>query len=426
MEKIKAKQKLISVFTIALIIYARCDLGIALGKGYVIANLLANMLGAVFCLCLFINDKQTTKKAILNPAIVWVLAFSIMVFIYGHFKIGVVYPDMYSRQYHLLTVIPAVIIMVILFHNKDDILDIIAWAGNIIIVATLITSLAFDHVWREWLDGMASRVGATPAGTCVDTGNLLMVLMIPALYQVVINKQFKKHLFFVILAIFQIVASGSKSSFMPIVLVFAIFLIASAEDKKTIRRNIIILVILGVVGVAAIMLIPPLYDIIGDRIVEMFSAFGATEYDLHTSTGQRMAAMAEVKKHFGEHPIFGHGFYAFKEMPYSLLEEFRPNEGTVIDYRHMHTHSNFLELLFSFGIFGFVLYYWFPVYLVIKSFFTQNKMAKLIVLSLMVSFIFMDMGIDMFYKYMTPYYTYLVSYCLLKSKEDTKGSHPSI
>jgi len=416
MDKIYKHKRLISIIMVAAIVYARCDLGIALGMQYVLANVVANVLGAAWCFLLFVKDKNTTKQALLNPAMVWLIAFSVLVFIYGHFKLGV-YTDMYSRQYHILTVVPAVFIMVILFHNKEDMLDVISWAGNIVIVATLITSLIFDPVWGEWLEGMTSRVGATPAGTCVDTGNLLLVMLIPLLYQVIINRQFKKHLPGVLLAIFQIVASGSKSSVLPIVLVFAIMLLGSAKDKKTVRRNILILLVIAVAGSAAIMLIPALYGIIGDRIVEMFSGIGATEYDLHTSTGQRMAVIAAVKEHFWEHPIFGHGFYAFKQMPYSLLEEYRPNEGTVIAYRNIHTHMNFLELLFSFGIFGFIMYYWFPVYLIIKSFFTKNKMAKLIIFSFMISFVFMDLGIDMFYKYMTPYYTYLVAYCLLKQED---------
>ncbi len=420
MEKIMAKQKLISVFTIAAILFARCNLGLSHGKAYVGANLLVDFIAAAFCLCLFIKDKETTKKSVFNLATIWLLAFSILVFIYGHFKIGVAYPDMYSRQFHLLTIVPPVLIMVILFHAKDDLLDIISWAGNIVIVTSLITSLIYDDVWGEWLQGMTSRVGKTPAGTCVDTSNLVLVLMIPPLYQAIVGKQLKKHIVFVLLAVFQIVASGTKSSMFPIILVFAIFLLGSAKDKKEARRNVIILLAIGVVGFAAIMFIPALYGIIGERVVEMFQALAGKTSGTHESTGQRMGVIREFNNHFGEHPVFGHGFYAFKTMPYALLEEYRPNEGTEIAYRAIHTHMNFLELLFSFGIFGFVMYYWFPVYLTIKSFFAKNKAAKLIVLSFMCSFVFMDLGIDMFYPYMTPYYTYLVAYCLLRNSGDDR------
>ena len=416
MDKIYKHKRLISIMIVAAIVYARCDLGIALGMQYVLANVLANALGVAWCLALFVKDKATTKKALLNPAMAWALAFSILVFIYGHFKLGV-YTDMYSRQYHILTVVPAILIMVILFHHKDDMLDVISNAGCIVIPLTLVTSLLFDPVWKQLFMGNAYRVGATPAGTCVDTGNLLLIMLIPLMYQLIINRKFKAYLWAAILAIGQIFASGSKSSVLPIILVFAVMLLGAAKDKKTIRRNIIILVIIAVCGSVAVMVIPALYSIIGERIVEMISGVGSTDYDLHTSTGQRMAVIAAVKEHFWEHPIFGHGFYAFKQMAYSQLEEYRPNDGVEIAYRNIHTHMNYLELLFSFGIFGFVMYYWFPVYLIIKSFFTKNKMAKLIIFSFMISFVFMDLGIDMFYKYMTPYYTYLVAYCLLKQED---------
>lgn len=412
-------KNLISIIITAMLVYARCALGLVFGNAYVLSNVAANLLAILFCGVLTINNLENTKKALLNVSMIWLIVFSGLVFVYGHFKLGV-YTDMYSRQFHILTVVPAVLIMIILFHNRENILDVITSSSSIVIVATIITSMIYDPVWKEWLQGMTSRVGATPAGTCVDTGNLMLVLLIPILYQVIINKEFKAYLWAAILAIFQIVASGSKSSVLPIAIVFAILLIGSSKDKNTLRRNIIVLALLMFVGIAAIMFVPALYGIIGDRIVEMFSGIGSTEYDLHTSTGQRMAVIAAFKEHFWEKPILGHGFYAFKEMPYSLLEEYRPNEGTEIAYRHIHTHMNFMELLFSFGIVGFVLYYWFPILITVKAFLTKNKMAKLIVFSFMASFVFMDLGIDMFYVYMTPYYTYLVGYTLLKSGDTVK------
>ena len=103
-------------------------------------------------------------------------------------------------------------------------------------------------------------------------------------------------------------------------------------------------------------------------------------------------------------------------MPYSQLEEYR--EGTEIMYRNIQTHMNFMELLFSYGFLGFIVYYWFPVKLVIDTIKTHSKEAKLICISLLVSFFFIDLGLDMYYKYMTPYYTYLLIFTFIqKAKE---------
>ncbi len=417
MNIIFAKKNTIITLLTALVLFARCNLGLSHGAPVVLANLAACGLAAIFCLVLLLKEGAAgLKVAVLNPVTIWIVLFTVLLFIYGLTRYGNCYTEMFSRQYILLTMIPALLIMVMLQHT-DDIVDVLAKAGSIVIVTTLITSLIYDPVWQEWVNGTISesRTGATPAGTCVDTGNLMLVLLIPIIYELYINKKYKLYIAPALLGIFQIFASASKSSMFPLVLVFAIMIIGSAKDKKVLRRNIIILVIVAVAGIIALMTVPALYRIIGNRIVEMFTAFGATEYDLHTSTGQRQAIGAAVRKHFWEAPLFGHGFYAFKLMDYAKLEEYKEN-GQVL-YRAVQTHNNFYELLFSFGIVGFVVYYWLPAWLVIKTFFCKNKKAIILAASFLISFLSMDMGIDMFFKYLTPYFTYMVCYLLLSKKQ---------
>ncbi len=410
-------QKLIGIVLITLILFTRCNLGLTVSKWFVVANLLADGLAAAYCIYLFINDKAPLKKVLFSKAFAWIVFFSGLVLIYGHFHIRFGAPY-YSRQITVLTAIPAVLLLVLFFYLKDMLLDILSISGSIVIISTLIVSLCYDYVWGEWLMGMYSRVGATPAGGDIETGNLVLILLIPILYQLIVYKKLKQYLWITIIGLFEIVATGSKSSVLPLVFVFALMIIGASDDKKVIKRNLIILAIIAVVAFAAIMLVPPLYGVIGYRIAEMFTGMAATEYDLHTSTGQRMAQIAAFKEHFFEYPIFGHGFYAFKEMPYSCIEEFRV--GTVYSYRNVQLHMNYLEILFSFGIFGFIAYYWFPVLVWIKSF-KSNKMAKIIVSSIMVSFIFMDLGIDIYYRYLLPYYAYFLAYFMVENgKENEK------
>lgn len=405
-ETIFKYKKYISMFLVAGLLFARCNLGLYFGGPYVLTNVIFNALAFVFCLILAFDNKHILKKAVCNPALIWIMAFSLMVFIYGHFKLFTA-ADYYSRMMTVLTVAPAVLILIILFYNKEDVLSILGVSGSVVIITTLITSLCYDYVWGEWLMGMYSRVGATPAGGCIDTGNLVLILLIPILYQLIVYKKIKQYLWITLIGIFEIVATGAKSSVLPIVFVFAIMIVGASDDKKIIRRNLIILGVAAVVAFAAIMIVPPLYGVVGYRIAELFTGVNAAEPDLHTSTGQRMAMITAFKAHFWEAPLFGHGFYSFREMPYSQIEEYRI--GTEIAYRNVQLHMNFLEVLFSYGIVGFVLYYWFPVYVIIKTF-RANKMAKIMVFSIMISFLFMDMGIDMYYKYLLPYYSYFLAY----------------
>ena len=411
-------KKFITMFLITGLLFARCNLGVYYGGIYVLTNVLFNFLAFVFCLVLFTTDKQLMKKVIISPAIVWILLFSTMVFIYGHFKLFTA-ADYYSRMVTVLTVAPAILILVLLFYNRDDVIDILSVSGSVVIITTLITSLCYDYVWGEWLMGMYSRVGATPAGGCIDTGNLVLILLIPILYQLIVFKKVKQYLWITLIGIFEIVATGAKSSVLPIVFVFAIMILGSSNDKKIIRRNLIILSVAALVAFGAIMLVPPLYGVVGYRIAELFTGMNAETPDLHTSTGQRMAMIAAFKAHFWETPILGHGFYSFREMPYSAIEEFR--EGTKISYRNVQLHMNYMEVLFSYGIVGFLLYYWFPVYVIIKTL-KANKQAKIFVLSVMLSFVFMDLGIDMYYKYLLPYYSYFLAYFFACQKDSLKSS----
>ena len=159
-------------------------MGITLNKGVLVVNLLSNLVGVLFCGALILGNKARLKKALIHPGTVWVLLFSALVFVYGKFKIGACMESMYSRQYQLLTVFPAILIMIIVFYNDEDVLGILSDVGAIITVTSLVTSLVFDPVWKEWVDGTVSesRVGATPAGTCVDTAKILLILLIPILY----------------------------------------------------------------------------------------------------------------------------------------------------------------------------------------------------------------------------------------------------
>ena len=108
------------------------------------------------------------------------------------------------------------------------------------------------------------------------------------------------------------------------VLVIGIMLLNTAKNKRDVKKYIAFMVIFVVVAAIVVIAVPMLYDILGYRLVEVFTAFSdnSGEYDLHTSTGQRLAVIDAFKKHFWEKPILGHGFYSFMTMPYSKLEEY--------------------------------------------------------------------------------------------------------
>ena len=413
---IEKNKKIISIILLALIIYFRCDHGVT--KGYAIAlNLAVDILGFVFCLLLTKQDFNKTKKSIFNMAILWLVIFQAIVFIYGHFDLFDGNSNIYSMQYTILTILPAVLCYEILWHNSEDMIELLSIVGVIVIIATYLTSMAYDSLWQDALEGRFFRLGKTPGGSDIDTGNLYLLMMIPILYSTIVLRKIKAYIAFAILGGVGIVLTGSKSSALPLVLVIGIMLLGTAKSKKEAGKYIACLLGAGVIATIALLTVPILYRTLGYRIAEVFTAFADTsEYDLHTSTGQRLAIIDAFKKHFWETPIFGHGFYSFLGMSYSQLEEYHLESGEIA-YRHVQTHMNYMELLFSFGIVGFVAYYWLPVKLVIDTIKSHSKEIKLICASFLISFVFMDLGLDMYYKYMTPYFAYLVIYTFLKREE---------
>ncbi|MBR1622397.1 MAG: O-antigen ligase family protein, partial [Pseudobutyrivibrio sp.] len=314
-------------------------------------------------------------------------------------------------------ILPAMICYEILWHNSDQLIDILAPVGVIVIIATYITSMITDPLWGDALEGRFYRLGKVPGGTDIDTGNLYLLMLIPILYSTIVLRKLKPYLVFAIIGGVGIVLTGSKSSALPLILVIGIMLLGTAKNSKDVKKYLAWLIGLGAIGGVALVTIPILYRTLGYRIVELFTAFGNTgEYDLHTSTGQRLAVIDAFKKHFGESPIFGHGFYSFITMPYSQIEEYHLENGDIA-YRNVQIHMNYLELLFSYGIFGFAAYYWYPVKLIVDTVKAHSKEVKLICLSFLVSLVFMDLGLDMYYKYMTPYFSYLLIYTFLKREE---------
>lgn len=413
MDFIKKNKKIISIIILALIIYIRCDYGVT--KDYAIAmNLIADGIGFIYCLVLTKMDFEAAKKSIFNVAILWLVLFQALQFVYGHFMLFDS-NDIYSMQYTILTIGPAVLCYEILWHNREQLIEVLSPVGVIVIIATFITTMKYDYLWEYAFRGEFYRLGEVPGGSDIDTGNLYLLMLIPIFYSIIVLKRIVPYILPALAGMIGIVLTGSKSSALPMVLVIGIMLLSTAKNKRDVKKYIAFMVIFVVVAAIAVLAVPMLYDILGYRLVEVFTAFSdnSGEYDLHTSTGQRLAVIDAFKKHFWEKPILGHGFYSFMTMPYSKLEEYYVDG--VISYRNIQTHMNILELLFGFGFVGVITYYWYPVKQFIDVIKSKSHVAKVMGLSFLASIFFMNLGLEMFYKYMTPYYLYLAVYCFLKA-----------
>ena len=86
MELIKNNKKIISIIILTLIIYVRCDHGVTVPYAIKL-NLLVDIIGFIYCIFLTFMDFARTRKSIFNLAILWLVIFQAVLFVYGHFNL---------------------------------------------------------------------------------------------------------------------------------------------------------------------------------------------------------------------------------------------------------------------------------------------------------------------------------------------------
>lgn len=127
--------------------------------------------------------------------------------------------------------------------------------------------------------------------------------------------------------------------------------------------------------------VPLLYDIIGNRIETMFTALvNPNNLSVDSSINGRTMMKKEALKLWKASPIYGHGVNSFWVL--SPITNLRAN-----------SHCGFTEILCSFGLIGFIIYYWHWFWTIIKKGWVniktkaKNKELSLFTIILMMIFV---------------------------------------
>lgn len=148
--------------------------------------------------------------------------------------------------------------------------------------------------------------------------------------------------------------------------------------------------------------IPILYTLVGNRIDQFLYTLGIKQNLLNTnmdvsSTLKRMDMIKKAIQMFWEKPIFGWGIGAFAK--YS-------------GYGY-YCHNNYMELLVSGGIIGFIIYYGYIGIRILKSkLYHKNEHTDLIYI-LLISILIIDMGTVNFYSRVPFYFRTIVMFILI-------------
>lgn len=125
------------------------------------------------------------------------------------------------------------------------------------------------------------------------------------------------------------------------------------KKPKKIIRNLLLVCCLITVSWNLLMEVPSLYQNVGWRLEALTSSItGKGKAD--SSTLLREKYIKVGIESFKESPVIGYGVASFSE-----INEHKTNH-------HTYSHNNFIEIAVGLGVIGFIFYYWFFGYLIIK------------------------------------------------------------
>lgn len=194
--------------------------------------------------------------------------------------------------------------------------------------------------------------------------------------------------FAIVLTAVNVVWSGSKTNILifSCICFFLFFSVQGNFSHKSFFKGIL-LTFLSVAGIIAfsnssfIFMILPEDDVVWKRL-DYIGAFFKGDAALDSSDNLRMDMMIYGWEKWVDFPVFGHGFDS-----YTYLSGF----GT-------YSHSNFIEILFNAGLFGFIFFYsiYFYFFNQFKNKMQNSYISIFVAISLLLIFSFMELSIVFF------------------------------
>jgi O-antigen ligase len=202
-----------------------------------------------------------------------------------------------------------------------------------------------------------------------NANNLAMLMMISLICISWLLVYGTRKLFFINIVIaivlFYITAltGGRKYLLMPVLFLFLLLYLKGIRDEiSKFLLYMLIFVCILFLSFYAVVNIPTLYNMIGIRFQGLFNFLSGniSQADSSTIIRYKMIQLG-WENYFPRNPIIGNGLDNFR-----LLF----NEGT-------YSNNNFIELLVDLGVIGFICYYAFYVYIIIKLIRIKNDSTGL-------------------------------------------------
>ena len=235
-------------------------------------------------------------------------------------------------------------------------------------------------------DWLAGGLGATATGQNTNTiGMILTVTVLLTVYFAYYRKQ-RRYYLILFLQAAAVVLTSSRKSVVAICIGFVMLVFLKDNSVRLLFRMMFIFALLALVFYA-IMNVSELYGAIGRRFESMINSLNEAGADY--SIYKRKIYIEYARQFFLEHPILGNGYGGFSIKIGQIL-----GRGT-------YSHNNYYEILVSFGIVGFILYYGMYAYIIAKLakavFVSENDIAKLFLVVMTVMCV-CEFGIVLYYQ----------------------------
>jgi O-antigen ligase len=187
------------------------------------------------------------------------------------------------------------------------------------------------------------RIGENSgSGNSNTVSTCIGLSLLPVMYRAITCECHKEKViywFVVGLASFTILLTGSKKGILILIIAIVIYLQCG---KKSFKKYAIFILIM-LLGFYLIFFVDFFYNIIGYRLIDALAAVGVnvTAVTTSESTDVRMNLIARGMVSFWNVPFLGGGMNYFE----------------YANYTPYYSHNNFVEVLNSFGVIGFMIYY---------------------------------------------------------------------
>lgn len=249
------------------------------------------------------------------------------------------------------TFIINIIIVIYLYDNPDKIITIIKTIAISAFFAALLIFLKYG--FNYYFSSRGEEVNANGVAFKAVIGSLCSLIICKKNYY----KGHFSYIFLIFLSlaiinfIFAVLCASRTMYINFFVPVFFYLVLKNSNNVLKILRNIILVLILAIIIFYLLFNVEPLYILIGNRIESMI--YGLLGQNTDSSTYTRLELIEYGFEFFNLRKISGSGLDSFRTM----MGIYHPNRFAY------YAHNNYIEMLVSGGILGFILYYF--IYIII-------------------------------------------------------------